>query len=168
MTTLVAVKCTQPACTHGTHVPEPLVDAYLCGSDAVRVPPDPARPTRGACAAVQGGGGVSAEILRRAASEIREEWSEDRAMGQDRTEWRTWRAVADWLDAVAEVHWPKQMSTRSASHYNADPEHDQWADCDETCWRDAFVCNGCGTTNCRPEVGPAALAVAHAYLGTTA
>lgn len=49
---------------------------------------------------------VSAEILRRAVSEIRDEWSEGRAMGQDRSEWRTWRAVADWLDSVADAHEP--------------------------------------------------------------
>lgn len=46
---------------------------------------------------------MSAEILREAAAEIRDEWSENRQMGQDRTEWRTWRAVADLLDDHAET-----------------------------------------------------------------
>ena len=49
---------------------------------------------------------MNAEVLRRAAAEIREEWPEGRAMGQDRTGWRTWRAVADWLDQHAPDHGP--------------------------------------------------------------
>ncbi|WP_182377853.1 hypothetical protein [Nocardioides sp. WS12] len=32
---LIAVKCTQPACLHASTIAEPLVDAYLCGSDAI-------------------------------------------------------------------------------------------------------------------------------------
>lgn len=35
MTTLLRVPCSQPACTHGSNIPEPLVDAYLCGNTAV-------------------------------------------------------------------------------------------------------------------------------------
>lgn len=75
-------------------------------------------------------------------------------------------AVADWLDAVAGVHWPKRRARPSTSHYNADPEHDYLAgDCDKSCWTEAFICNGCGTATCRPEITEHALAVARAYLG---
>ena len=35
MTTLLLVPCKQPGCTHAASIAEPLVDAYLCGSDAV-------------------------------------------------------------------------------------------------------------------------------------
>ena len=73
-------------------------------------------------------------------------------------------AVADWLEAVAEVHWPRRHDRYSESHYNADPEHD-FTDCDETCWQEAYICNGCGTTDCKPEISGRALSVARAYLG---
>lgn len=77
-------------------------------------------------------------------------------------------AVADWLDAVAEVHWPKRHDHYSESHYNAEPEHEDFTHCDETCWTEAYICNGCGTATCRPEVSDRALAVARAYLGEPA
>jgi hypothetical protein len=75
-------------------------------------------------------------------------------------------AVADWLDAVAAVHWPKRHDRLSESHYNAEPEHACIAtDCDETCWIEGTICNGCGTDMCKPEITTRALAVARAYLG---
>lgn len=75
-------------------------------------------------------------------------------------------AVADWLDAVAEVHWPKRHDVYSESHYNAEPEHDYFNGlCDESCWRESYICNGCGTAECKPEISGPALAVARAYLG---
>lgn len=78
-------------------------------------------------------------------------------------------AVADWLDAVAAVHWPKRHDRLSESHYNAEPEHECIAtDCDEACWTEGYICNGCGTTECKPEITAHALAVARAYLGESA
>jgi len=44
---------------------------------------------------------MSAETLRRAVAEIREDWPSDREMGMDRQEWRFHRAVAAWLDWTA-------------------------------------------------------------------
>jgi hypothetical protein len=75
-------------------------------------------------------------------------------------------AVADWLDAVAAVHWPKRHDRYSDSHYNAEPEHDHLSgDCDESCWTEAYICNGCGTAECKSEISGRALAVACAFLG---
>jgi hypothetical protein len=74
-------------------------------------------------------------------------------------------AVADWLECVAEVHWPKRSDLYTESHYNAEPEHDYFDPCDESCFREAYICNGCGTRECKPEISGAALAVARAYLG---
>lgn len=56
------------------------------------------------------------DTLRRAADEMDDEWSENRAMGQDRTEWGTWRAVIGWLRNVADRAPHSEHPTPEKSH----------------------------------------------------
>lgn len=55
-------------------------------------------------------------LLRQAVAEIDDEWSQNRAMGQDRIEWGTWRALIGWLGNVADRMPYSDQPTPEQSH----------------------------------------------------
>jgi hypothetical protein len=56
------------------------------------------------------------DAIREAVAEMDDEWSRNRAMGQDRIEWGTWRALIGWLTNVADRMAYADRPTPEQSH----------------------------------------------------